>query len=169
MMLMTERTPQLVLAAETAADLMSPNPVSLREDATVREAVTLLADRGFGAAPVINWAGHPVGVLSQTDIVVHDREEVRHVPTAAEFCERTDQALHGAEGFEDAFQVEEVDRTRVADIMMPVVFTVDSTAPAAKVVEQMLALKVHHLYVVDANGVLAGVVSSLDVLRHLRP
>jgi CBS-domain-containing membrane protein len=39
--------------------------------------------------------------------------------------------------------------------------------PAAKVVEQMLALHVHHLFVVDADGVLTGVISTLDVLRHL--
>jgi CBS domain-containing protein len=31
----------------------------------------------------------------------------------------------------------------------------------------MVALKVHRLFVVDADGVLVGVISALDVLRHM--
>src|SRR5262249_21708562 len=59
---------QLTLTAETAADLMTPNPVSIRDVATVREAVALLTDKGFSAAPVIDQAGRPIGVLSRADI-----------------------------------------------------------------------------------------------------
>jgi predicted transcriptional regulator len=33
----------------------------------------------------------------------------------------------------------------------------------------MLKLKVHRLFVVDENGVLVGVISALDILRHLSP
>jgi CBS domain-containing protein len=40
--------------------------------------------------------------------------------------------------------------------------------PAAEVVDQMLRLNVHRLFVVDEDGVLVGVVSATDVLRHLR-
>ena len=65
------------------------------------------------------------------------------------------------------FQVERVDRTQVRDIMTPTVFSVTLTTPAAKVVQEMLALKVHRLFVVDANQTLVGVVSTLDVLRSL--
>ncbi len=39
------------------------------------EAVLLLTDRGFSAAPVIDDAGRPVGVVSRTDLLVHDREQ----------------------------------------------------------------------------------------------
>ena len=40
--------------AETAADLMTRNPVSISDTATIREAIAVLADRGFSAAPVID-------------------------------------------------------------------------------------------------------------------
>ena len=47
----TPRTgPQLLLWAETAADLMMPDPVSVREDASEHEALTVLLDRGYSAA-----------------------------------------------------------------------------------------------------------------------
>jgi tRNA nucleotidyltransferase (CCA-adding enzyme) len=51
-------------------DLMTPNPVSVRHGLTVREAATFLAERGIGAAPVVNDAGRAVGVLSRTDVLM---------------------------------------------------------------------------------------------------
>src|SRR5262245_62399451 len=69
----------VVLQARTAVDLMTANPLSLREDATLKEAVAFLVDRHISGAPVIDEAGRPVGVLTQTDILIHDREEVDHL------------------------------------------------------------------------------------------
>jgi CBS-domain-containing membrane protein len=56
---------------------------------------------------------------------------------------------------------------RADNILTPVVFTVKPDTPAAMVVEPMLSLTVHHLFVVDDGGSLVGGISSLDVLRHL--
>ena len=39
--------------------------------------------------------------------------------------------------------------------------------PARSVVEQLLALNVHHLFVSDAAGIIVGVISPVDVLRKL--
>jgi predicted transcriptional regulator len=52
-----EWTSCLVLRAETAADLMTSNPLSIRVDATIREAVAFLVDKGISGAPVIDSAG----------------------------------------------------------------------------------------------------------------
>jgi CBS domain-containing protein len=143
---------RLCLAAETAADLMAPNPVSLRADATVREASAFLSSKGFSAAPVINAAGRPVGVLSLADLVVHGQEAA--LPATG----RGDGPPEGRGA----------GRPRVHDLMTPTVFSVTPDAPAGTVVEEMLGLKVHRLFVVDKGGVLIGVISALDVLRHLR-
>ncbi|MCS6852976.1 MAG: CBS domain-containing protein [Gemmataceae bacterium] len=161
--------PRVVLDAETAADLMTANPISIRSHATVREAVALLIDRGISAAPVIDDAGLPVGVISQSDILVHNRERVEHVPARAEFFHRSDLSTASGEVLPRGFQVEKVDRTRVHELMTPMVFSVPLKAPAWRVVQEMLALKVHRLFVVDDQGVLVGVISALDILRKLRP
>jgi CBS domain-containing protein len=143
--------PRLTLWAETAADLMTSNPMSIRADATVGEAIEVLTDHGYSAAPVIDEAGHPLGVVSRADILVHDRE-------------RTSGPL-----LNPLPPAEAADATRVRDIMTPAVFSVRPTTPAASVVEQMLELKVHRLYVVEDDGTLVGVITALDLLRHLRP
>jgi len=160
---------RLYLGVETAADLMTPNPVSIRADATLREALALLIDHGFSAAPVIDEAGRPVGVLSRTDILVHDREKVEYLEPLPEYYDRRELAARLLGEPSEGFEVERVDRTRVRDMMTPAVFSVGLETPAARVVGDMLALRVHRLFVVDARGVLVGVISPLDVLAHLRP
>ena len=158
----------LTLSAATAADLMTPNPVSIGQNATVKEAAAFLTDRGFSAAPVIDEAGRPVGVVSQTDILVHDRQKSEYVPAVPDYYERTDLVARSGEPLPGGPPVESVDQSRVRDIMTPVVFAVPSEASARRVVGDMLGLKVHRVFVVDTGGVLVGVISALDVLRHLR-
>jgi CBS domain-containing protein len=101
--------------------------------------MTFLTDRGFGAAVVIDDAGHPLGVVTKTDILVHAKQ-------------------HPAVGDDSA---------TVADVMTPAVFSVREDTSAESVVEQMLALNVHHLFVVDDAGVVVGVISPLDIVRQL--
>jgi CBS domain-containing protein len=158
---------RLTLCADTAAQLMMTNPVSVRADATLREALALLVDRAFSAAPVIDEAGRPVGVLSRSDILVHAREEVRFARPAESYRE-TELTTPDGERLASGFQVESVDRTQVRDVMTPGVFAVSPESSAAEVVRELLAFKVHRLFVVDHDGVLVGVISTFDVLRHLK-
>jgi len=155
--MLTERRSPLILRADRAAELMTPNPVSISEMTTVREALALLVEKGFSAAPVIDEAGRPVGVLSRTDLLVHRREEVACGRNPPEWQE-----------IPEGYQIEDVDFTTVRDVMTPMVFSVAADTPAVSVVNQLLGLKVHRLFVVDESGVLIGVISVVDVLRHLK-
>ena len=128
----------LKLCAATAADLMTPGPVSLAVSASTAEATAFLTTRRFGAAVVIDEAGHPVGVVTKTDLLIHAR--VRGTVAT---------------------------NTPVCDVMSPAVFAVTTDAPVRTVVSQLLALQVHHLFVTDGAGVVVGVISPMDVLKHL--
>jgi CBS domain-containing protein len=158
----------LILWAETAADLMMSNPMSIRGDATVREAIEVLTDHGFSAAPVIDEAGRAIGVVSRADILVHDREK-GHRAGAAAYYGTANLTTGGGERLGPGFHETAMDETLVRDIMTPAVFSVAPNTPATKVVEQMIALAVHRLYVVEEDGTLVGVITALDVLRHMRP
>jgi CBS domain-containing protein len=161
-------SPGLILRAETAADLMTGNPVSIPANALVGEAIVLLTERGFSAAPVIDDAGRPIGVLSRTDILVHERESEGQ-PASCQCEENRAGVARDARRFHhEGFHVRSVDRTRVRDIMTPTVLCVTPGTPANQVVQQLLKLNVHRLFVVDDAGVLVGVISTVDVLRQLR-
>src|SRR5438132_1472737 len=103
----------LRLEARIAAELMTPNPLSIREDATAHEAAEFLTARGLTAAPVINEAGAPIGVLSQTDLVVHFREKVDVLA-----CGAGDPAWRWSDVEPEALP----DAARVRDLMTPTVF-----------------------------------------------
>jgi CBS-domain-containing membrane protein len=130
----------MTLKTGTAAELMTAGPTSLHSSATVVEATRFLTERGFGAAVVIDDAGHPLGVVTKTDVLVHARQ---YKPGM------------------------EPDDTPVTEVMTPAVFSVRPDTPARSVVEQLLALNVHHLFVSDAAGVIVGVISPVDVLKKL--
>lgn len=147
----------LSLCAETAADLMTPNPISVRDTATLREAVTMLAAKGFSAAPVIDAAGRPVGVFSRSDMLIHDRVRMDRPPLPDD-SEPVDLTLESDPGDESLL---------VRDLMTPVVFSATPETPAARIVDDLVGLHVHQLFVVDRAGVLVGVISALDVVRHL--
>jgi CBS domain-containing protein len=163
--------PQMVLGARTAADLMTPNPVSIRHSATIAEAAAFLTVRGISAAPVIDEAGRPLGVVSRSDILKQSQSVVHHAESAEhhQWVERAalsdDRAGDGAA---DRATDREVRLLPVFRIMTPAVFCVAPETPAAKVVEKMLVLEVRRLFVVDDNGILIGVISPADVLRKLR-
>lgn len=157
----TSEATRIVLRAETAADLMTANTISIRDNATVREAVVLLTGKGFSAAPVIDDAGRAVGVLSRSDILVHNRERKNAVDPFAGLDETPMDLTLEPEA--------ETDLALVRDLMTPVVFSVTPKTPAQRVIEDLLSLHVHRLFVVDAAGVLVGVISMADVLRNLRP
>jgi CBS domain-containing protein len=161
---MTLEAPRLLLNADTAADLMTRNPVSLNQNAVLKEALALFTNKGFTVAPVIDNAGRAVGVLSSSDILVHDREKVDYLGPAVE---TSPMATADGEPIRRGFQVENVDTTRVADLMTPAVFSVRPDTPAPTVITEMLRLHVHHLFVVDEAGTLVGVISPLDILRNL--
>jgi CBS domain-containing protein len=142
------------LRTATAANLMTPNPVSIRDSATVPELVAMLTERNISGAPVINEAGRPIGVVTQADILIHDRE-------------RDDPGAPSGSSHERGSTTATADATLVQGIMTPVVFSVGLKASAHTVVEELLRMNVHRLFVVDEDGALVGVISPLDVLRHM--
>ena len=83
--------PQTAILAKMAADMMTAPPISLRATALIPDAVALLIEKGFHAAPVIDEAGRPIGVLSSTDILLYagqktDRVPIREIMTPAVFA-----------------------------------------------------------------------------------
>jgi CBS domain-containing protein len=160
---------RLELTACTARELMTPNPISIQQSATVREAAALMTDQEISAVPVIDGAGRAVGVLTRTDIVRHDREATKYLTPDRESYSPTERTLPSGESLADGFQIESTDSTRVRDIMTPAILSVSPDASVVQVISEMLAYHVHHLFVVDRGGVPIGVISTFDFLRKLSP
>jgi len=147
----------LMLHAQTAADLMIPNPVSIRARAGISEAMSLFTEKIITAAPVIDEAGHPIGVVSRSDVMVHQCEHEKNRSSKSDYFVAPTFETKGPRV-----------AVTVADVMTPAVFAVAPETPVMRVVKDMVGLHVHRLFVVDADGVLVGVISAMDVLKHLK-
>ena len=94
---------------------------------------------------------------------------LQHLAPVPAYYDPRELHTHSGEKLRNGYQVESVEPGPGARFMTPAVFSVTPGTPAIQVVEQILALNVHRLFVVDETNILVGVISALDVLRHLRP
>lgn len=120
-------------------ELMHTDLKTVDPDATIAEAVTILADGHISGLPVVDGRGRMLGVISASDVVLAIAEA--ETPAARERL---------------------FDSTRVREIMTtkPQVVAPDSdVAEAARV---MLYLEIHRLFV-EEDGLLVGVVSQSDI------
>jgi CBS-domain-containing membrane protein len=160
----SERTKRVAILPKRAEEVMTANPLSLRDEATVGEAIAFLCAQGFSGAPVINAAGHPVGVVGRTELLrhaTHDANE-RSLDEAGH-----DGASLMSDGLAGRPRSAPMERTTVREIMTPAIVAVPRGTSLAHVVEKMLARCVHRVFVIDKTGALVGVISSADVLRVL--
>jgi CBS domain-containing protein len=77
-------------AKTTVASVMTPHPHCIRPDTKVADAVLIMIERGFRHLPVLNEAGHVLGVFSVRDALPR---EVGTAVSLAEFNEQVNDSL----------------------------------------------------------------------------
>lgn len=87
----------------TVKDLMSPSVITIQASATVDRTRRLLQRNGIGSVPVVDAEGHPVGIISSSDLnceterqltdpVHHDRKGLYRSRVRRCECGRPDHA-----------------------------------------------------------------------------
>lgn len=72
------------LESLTAADVMTPDPVTIHEDATAVDLPAAMAERGIRRIPVVDDDGRLVGIATLDDVVATAGEMLDDVATAIE-------------------------------------------------------------------------------------
>jgi CBS domain-containing protein len=126
------------------ADVMSHQPITLPDTATVLQAWQLLADQGVGQAPVLNAAGQLVGMLTRADLL-----QPQQLP---------DPTQH-------ALVWQTLLARPVTDIMATPVPSVAPESDIRRVAQVLLDTGLPGLPVVDDQGRVSGFVSRSDILR----
>jgi CBS domain-containing protein len=133
------------------SDIMRPGVVKVRPDATARQGAAVLAYYGPTSAPVVERSGRLVGVISVNDIL--------HLRTRGMEAE-------GAAPVTGDASTSVLDDYRVSEIMLPVLFSIEPTASLA-VLAELLDRTGTDRVPVAGNGLLLGMVSSVDLLQAL--
>ena len=125
-------------------DIMNPGAMTLRDDATVASAWSMLAEHHLGQAPVVDAQGALVGLLSRADLMRSDR-------------------LPGPQTHALVWQSFLLQS--VQDIMWTPVPSVAPETDIRRVARVLLDTGLPGLPVVDEQGALVAFVSRTDILR----
>jgi len=117
-----------------ARDIMTPNPVTVNEKTSLREAAKIMCENRIGSVLVVGDTGELRGILTERDVT----------------C---------AAGREDC-----VLDAPVWEFMTPDPAVVYPETPVIEVLDKFRELGVRHLPVVDKRGKPVGVISVRDVL-----
>ncbi|MFP3192852.1 MAG: CBS domain-containing protein, partial [Thermoproteus sp.] len=117
------------------SSLIRGKALVLRRDATLREAVRVMADHNIGLLPIVDDEGRPLAVISERDVV---------------------RALAAGAS---------LDSPVLATARRRPLITVTPDADVYEAMVKMRRGGVRHLLVVDREGRLVGVVSIRDFMR----
>jgi CBS domain-containing protein len=121
------------------ADLMHTNLRTVDPDATIAEAVRILADGHVSGLPVVDERRRVLGVISASDVVT---------------------AIAEADTPKDRERIFE--STRVREIMTPRAQVVTADTDVTEAARTMLYLEIHRLFVIE-GAELVGVISQSDI------
>lgn len=147
---------------KTVADVMTPNPLTVRPETPITEVIKTLAERRISGLPVLDAHDQLIGVVSETDLMWRTEEVT---PPAyvmildsviyLENPKRYERDLHKALG------------QTVAEVMSSHPITTTPETPLSKAAKLMHERSVHRLPVVDQSGQLVGILTRGDVVRSL--
>jgi CBS domain-containing protein len=143
-------------------DVMSTSVVTLRPDQAVAEAADVLAADKIGAAPVVDAAGAPVGLLRDEDLILSEANV--HVPTAISFLGADFVLPSALHRFED--DLKKAAGATVGDVMTTDFASIGPDEPLEALATLMHDRDVTHVPVVE-DGALVGIVARGDLVRHL--
>jgi CBS domain-containing protein len=123
-------------------EIMSRNITCARRDLDAERVAELMVHNRIGCVPVVEEPGRPVGMITKLDLVEQLVANAREEPTTA------------------------VPRT-AAELMMPLAIALGERATIAHAAALMANEEIHHVPVVDGEGRLIGVVSTMDIVRWL--
>jgi CBS domain-containing protein len=124
----------------SVADVMTHAVVAVGRDATYREILNMLQEWKVSAVPVLTGDGRVVGVVSEADLLLAGERDPRHAP-----------------------------KMTAGQLMTAPAVCVHPESPTAQAARAMAREHLKRLPVVDAEGMLVGIVSRGDLLKvHLR-
>jgi CBS domain-containing protein len=142
--------------------VMTKDVVTLSPDTSLPAAADLLAEKGFGAAPVVE-GGKVVGLLRDEDLLISEAK--LHLPTTFTILPGIDLTLPGSVRKYDE-ELKKAAASTIADVMEREFKRVGPDATVEDVATLMHEHDVTHVPVVQGDTVV-GIVARGDIVRYL--
>lgn len=147
---------------KTVADVMSRDPILVKPETPLKEAIQILAERRFSGLPVVNDTGNLVGIISETDLMWQESgvepapyimflDSVIYLQNPA----RHEQEIHKALG------------QTVGEVMSDRPITTTPEKSLREAAHLMHDKGVSRLPVVGDNGNVVGILTRGDIIRAM--
>ena len=155
-----------------AEDVMVTHVTTLRPEDTLANAAYKFLHEQISGAPVVDEDGKCVGVLSVTDVVgAAEKVASRQAEVAEAFFSRSDlilpESVYEADLAEVRDKIAPAAEQPVANFMVADIVAVKANDSIEKIVRDFVDAHVHRVLVVDDEGKLVGLISTIDVLASL--
>ncbi len=152
----SHKTRGLLIPRQTKVrELMTVQPKKVNLETSLAEVARLLLSSTFTGLPVVDADNHPVGVISQGDLIYKAGMPMRLGLLAESADEKVSAVL------------EALDSRQAGEIMTKPAVTIGQDKLVTEAVNLMLQKQVKRLPVVDANGKLVGNLSRVDVFHTI--
>ena len=149
--------------AQTVADIMDDDPVTVGPDDDVETVVHVLREHELPGVPVVNEGGRCVGIVTEADLVIGDEQGDLHIPHYIELFGGV-VFLEPLRRFEE--RLKKAVGSSVRDIMTADPITIDVGASVHEA-GRIIVSRAHNRLPVVEHGRLVGVVTRVDVLEAL--
>ena len=147
---------------KTVADVMTPDPIVVQRETSLTEAIKTLAEKHISGLPVVDDAGHLVGIISETDLMWQETgvtppayimflDSVIYLKNPATY----ERDLHKSLG------------QTVGEVMSDKVISTAPDKPLRDAAKIMRDRKVQRLPVIDAEGQVIGILTRGDIVRAM--
>ena len=147
---------------KTVADAMTRDPIVVRPETPLNEAIQILAERRISGLPVVDSAGQLVGVISETDLMWQETgvtppayimflDSVIYLQNPAKY----ERELHKALG------------QTVGEVMSSDPISISPDKPLKEAAQIMHEREVRRLPIIDNAGQVIGILTRGDIVRAM--
>ncbi|MGB5966708.1 MAG: CBS domain-containing protein [Spirulinaceae cyanobacterium] len=148
--------------SKTVADVMTPDPITVKPETSLGEAIKILAEKRISGLLVVDEEDKLLGILSETDLMW--QESGVDPPPYITFLDsiiylknpaRYDKDIHKALG------------QTAGEVMSEKSLTIEATQPLREAAKLMHEEKVRRLPVVNDAKQLVGIITQGDIIRSM--
>ncbi|MBV6627165.1 MAG: CBS domain-containing protein [Rivularia sp. (in: Bacteria)] len=147
---------------KNVSEVMSRNPITVKADTSLREAIKILAEKRISGLPVVDDAGHLIGIISETDLMW---QQAGVTPPA--YFMIFDSVIYLKNPIEYERELHKALGQTVGEVMSEKPITISPDKPLREAAKIMRDRKIHRLPVVDDSEQIVGILSLGDIIRDM--
>lgn len=145
----------------TAKDIMTKNPLCVRETDLAKEIHPLFTKYHITSIPVLDEKGILTGVVTNADIA-----RAKQILDMRDFMDLVFQGTNvNVEHLQEFFHLDMFEEIITKDIMSEKPMTAFEDTPVSQIAKQMYEKREHRVIVLNAHEQVVGIISPLDIVH----